>query len=119
MDAVPIKIPDWPGMVSERNRLVAELDAARATLAEQAAEIEQLHERVDGLEADRAPGVRAAARNTSHAWVRAQYDGNDEQITDRLRGCLNRLVDAIQRHDKKRGEVFATLDAAPTRKDDR
>lgn len=32
--AVPIKIPDWPGLVSERNRLLTELDAARARIAE-------------------------------------------------------------------------------------
>lgn len=71
------------------------------------AELDAAHVRIDGLESDRAPEVRAAARYTAHAWVHAQYDGNDGKITDRLRGCLNRLVDAIQRHDKNRDADFA------------
>jgi hypothetical protein len=39
LNAVPIKIPDWPGLVGERDRLAAELDAAHARVAELEAEL--------------------------------------------------------------------------------
>lgn len=32
LNAVPIKIPDWSGLVAERDRLAAELSAARARM---------------------------------------------------------------------------------------
>lgn len=70
--AVPIKIPDWSGLVSERNRLAAELDAACARIAELDEMLDAAHglicnahqKRVDDVttEDGASPGWAEAAR---------------------------------------------------------
>ena len=82
-DAVPIKIPDWPGLIAER-------DAARATIAEQAAE-----DALTAMDPDDWANDGKVARAVVTALGRADLLAEPGELTA-LRATIKRLRTAGQ-----------------------